>query len=139
MRLPRSGACALRAAMEMALAGPDPVTVAEVARRHAIPPTALAKVFQRLVRAGIAVGHRGVGGGYRLSRDPSAITVLEVIEVFEPIHPREPGGGAAGEGLVERRLRALLGEVDETVRCTFASVTLATLVREPGEPGERVA
>ncbi len=125
MRLSRSGACALRAAMEMALAGPDPVTVAEVARRHGIPPTALAKVLQRLVRARIAVGHRGVGGGYRLARDPSEVTVLQVLEAFEPIPGSDPG---TGDGLVERRLRALLGEVDETVRCTLASVTLATLV-----------
>ena len=39
-----------------------------------VPPGALAKVFQNLVRAGIAVGVRGVGGGYVLAKPASAIS-----------------------------------------------------------------
>jgi Rrf2 family protein len=123
----------------MAMAGPEPVTAAEVARRHGIPPTMLAKVFQRLVRAGIAVGHRGVGGGYRLARDASEVTVLQVLDAFEPPASRDPVDPDGGGRFVESRLLALLEEVDETVRCTFASVSLATLARAPEAPGNRVA
>ena len=121
MRVTRSARQALVAALELASAGPGPVTVAEVASRHGIPETALAKVIQRLVRAGLAVGSRGVGGGYRLAKDASAITVAEVLAPFEPPPTR-------GEPL-EPRIDALFSEVDETARCTLASVSLETLSR----------
>jgi Rrf2 family protein len=138
VRVSHSARQALTAVLEMALAGGEPVTVAEVAARHAVPEAALAKVVQRLVRAGIAVGSRGVGGGYRLARDPSGITVADVIAVFET---RPAARGPSRRGPVERRLRALFEEVDGTARSTLASVTLATLARGTGTrtgPGTRV-
>jgi Rrf2 family protein len=125
---------ALYAALEMAIAADQPVTVAQVAEPHGIPATALAKVFQQLVRAGIAVGTRGVGGGYRLARPRTDITVLDVVSVFDPL--RSPGRDllqTQADGLTARPharvLRHLFDEVDEGVRATLASVTLDTLVR----------
>jgi Rrf2 family protein len=117
----------------MARAGDRPVTVGEVAGPHQIPPTALAKVFQALVRAGLAAGTRGIGGGYRLARPRSAITVLDVVSVFEPL--RAPGDDllqARRDGVAPPHtsaLRSLFDEVDEGTRATLASVTLDTLVR----------
>lgn len=122
--------------MEMTLAGSQPVTVGQVAERYRIPEGALAKVLQQLVRSGIALGTRGIGGGYRLARPPSQVKVQEVIEALE---------GQRTEGqclLAERthkicaedppcRLRRLFDEVDELVRCTFESVSLETLARGP--------
>lgn len=127
MRITRSARQALVAALEMAAAGPEPVTAATVARRHGIPEAALAKVVQRLVREGLAVGSRGVGGGYRLARDASAITVAEVLAAFEP----PPARGDP----VEARMDLLFAEVDETARCTLASVSLETLARSRHAPG----
>ncbi len=128
MKLARSARTALLAAMEMAAADGEPVTVAEVAGRHGLSPTALAKVLQQMVRAGLAVGSRGVGGGYRLARDASEVSVASVLSAFEP--PPAAPGPPPGDP-VEARLHALLQEVDETARCTLASVTLATLARGP--------
>jgi Rrf2 family protein len=134
MTLSKSSRYALYAALEMARAGDEPVTVAQVAGPHGIPATALAKVFQQLVRAGIAVGTRGIGGGYRLARRRDEITVLEVVSVFNP--PRTPGADllharANGEPATPQAaaLRRLFDEVDEGIRATLASVTLDTLVR----------
>jgi len=140
--LNKSTRYALLAALEMALAGGRPVTVGGVAARHGMPPTALAKVFQTLVRAGIAVGSRGAGGGYRLARPRSAVSVLDVVTVFEP--PRTTAADAAGSQgdpgapSADWALRRLLHEVDELVRSTYASVTLETFVRpavSPQAPG----
>lgn len=133
MNLNKSTRYALYATLEMALAPDAPVTVAEVAGRYGIPGTALAKVFQQLVRAGLAVGTRGVGGGYRLARAASEITVLQVIDVFQSAP--EPGGclladASEGCGRPRRcRLARLFDEVDGLARTTFASVTLETLAR----------
>jgi Rrf2 family protein len=132
VRVSATGRRALAVALDLALAEGRPVPAEEAARRRGIPAPALAKVLQRLVRAGVAVGHRGAGGGYRLARDPARVTVLEILSAFErPAGPRgvpSPDPAAPADP-VEERLRALFEEVDETERCTLASVTLATLAR----------
>ena len=100
-----------------------------------ISETALAKVLQQLVRAGASIGSRGVGGGYRLARSPHELTVLDIIEAFEP--PREPQqcllDDEPGEchDHTNCRLRRLFDEVDEMARATFASTSLSTLVAAP--------
>lgn len=124
---------ALYAAIELARAGGRIVTAREVADRHGVPATVVAKVFQQLVRAGIAVGIRGSGGGYRLARRPSETTMLEVIEALEPLGRQ---GGMPPVEDVERRLAELLDEADGIWRSTFGSISLGTLV---GPPGSRLA
>ena len=134
MTITKSTRYALYAAAEMAQAGAGLVTVAGVAARYGIPEGALAKVFQQLVRSKLAVGTRGIGGGYRLARPASKITVLDVLQVFE--RPREPGvcllhdnPGTPCPGMSTCQLHWLFSEVDELVRCTYESVTLETLVK----------
>ena len=134
--LNKSTRYALYASLELARAAPgEPVPVSWVAERYRIPEGPLAKVLQQLVRAGLAVGTRGVGGGYRLTRDPSEISVLEVIAAFEP--PRPPGSCLLDEGgddcrvLGTCRLRRLFDEVDDLARAAFASTSLETLVLAP--------
>lgn len=119
---------ALTAALEMAAAADGrQVTVREVALRFAIPEAVLAKVFQQLVRAGIAVSTRGTRGGYRLATPATGLTVLDVVRVFEPAHSE---GATAHAGVsLDRRLARLFDEIDEVVQCTYASVTLETLAR----------
>jgi Rrf2 family transcriptional regulator, cysteine metabolism repressor len=136
MNLSKSTRYALYAAMEMALAGDDPVTVSGVAERYRISEGGLSKVFQQLVRSGIAIGIRGIGGGYRLARPPSQITVQDVIRVLEA--EREEGRCLLDDRYTKPcvdfptcHLRRLFDEVDELVRSTFESISLETLVRGP--------
>lgn len=148
MTLSKSARYALYAVLEMARAGGELVTASAVAARYRVPAAAAAKVFQQLVRAGLAEGVRGVGGGYRLARPRSHITVLDVLSVFEPSlrapagptaarptpEPFPRTGGANQQPSPDAALVRLFAEVDELVRCTFASVTLDTLVRRAGAP-----
>lgn len=133
MTLSKFARYALYAVLEMAVAGDEPVTVARVAEPYGIPPAALAKVFQQLVRAGIAAGTRGVGGGYRLARPSATVTVLDVVSVFEP--PRGKGHCLLTDGRIgcpqpqACSLRQLFDEIDDQVRYTMASVTFETLSR----------
>lgn len=121
---------ALYAAMEMARWKGEVITVAQVAGKYSISEGVLAKVFQQLVRAGLANGTRGVGGGYRLVQNPSDITVLQIIEIFEPPIPDR-------QCLLERecghhevcRLKGLFDEVDQTARDTFGATSLETLIK----------
>jgi len=56
----------------------------DLAAANGIPQEVLAKVLQRLARAGLLVSHYGVRGGYALARDANEIPVLEVIRASGP-------------------------------------------------------
>lgn len=134
MNLNKSTRYALHASLEMAIAADQPVTVNQIAVRYDIPDNVVAKVLQQLARAGIARGARGVGGGYRLTRTASEVSVQDIIDIFEPTPPADtcmlrdvPHEACPGEGEPRCRLMDLFQEVDETVRATFSSVSLATL------------
>jgi Rrf2 family cysteine metabolism transcriptional repressor len=138
MRLSKAARHALLAATEMARSKDNgPVTVTLVARRNGIPEAALAKVLQRLVRSGLAVGVRGVHGGYRLSRPPSEITVLDVLDVFEPSAHPVGATSRLGAGAPDH-VGQLFDSVDEQLRSTFASLTLDVLARNEGSPSTTV-
>ncbi len=134
MNLNKSTRYALHAALEMTLAGEQPVTANQVAQRYEIPENVVAEVLQQLSRAGLARGVRGVGGGYRLARIPVDVAVQDIIDIFEPpSHPDTcmlrdiPGTECPGDEHPRCRLLGLFQEVDETTRATFESVSLATL------------
>jgi Rrf2 family iron-sulfur cluster assembly transcriptional regulator len=133
MNLHKSTRYALHAMVELAHAGDRAVAVGWVAARFDISEAALAKVMQQLVRSRLVLGVRGVGGGYRLARAPSDVSVQDVIDIFEPPPPpdtcalRDQPGAPCPIEEPECRLRTLLDEVDQVVRSTFRSVTLDTL------------
>ena len=58
-------------------------TTNEIARKLSISEAHLAKVLQRLSKAGLVVSNRGPKGGFRLGKDPRNITLREVYEVME--------------------------------------------------------
>jgi Rrf2 family protein len=55
----------------------------DVAESYGIPQEALAKILQRLVKAGLLHSQHGINGGYTLARDASAISAFEVIRAIE--------------------------------------------------------
>ena len=55
----------------------------EICEKAEIPEYFTRKVFQSLVQGGFLEAHRGPGGGYSLTRNPSDITLLEVIKAVE--------------------------------------------------------
>lgn len=136
MSLRKSSLYALHAAMDLARAGDGPpVTAAEVASRHGLPPAVVAKVFQRLQRSGLVHGTRGTAGGYRLALPPHRATMLDVVAVFEPGTPSR----TAVESPNVAALRRVFEEIETTTRCTLASITLETLVGGPEVTGRRKA
>ena len=63
--------------------GEAPIATAEVAEARGIPAQFLAKIFQKLARAGVLIGGRGRGQGYALANPPSRITMREIILAVE--------------------------------------------------------
>ncbi len=60
-----------------------PVKLAELAARTGIPRAYAPQVLGDLTRASLATSVLGAHGGYRLSRDPSLVNLLEIVEAVE--------------------------------------------------------
>jgi Rrf2 family protein len=58
-------------------------STADIAARLQVSEAHLAKVLQRLHRAGFVRAVRGPSGGFSLARNPEQVTMLEVYELFE--------------------------------------------------------
>ena len=59
------------------------VLVSEISRYQHIPETFLAKIFQRLSKAGLLRSSRGSKGGFSLGKPAGSITMREVIEAID--------------------------------------------------------
>ena len=55
----------------------------DIARTLKVSETHLAKVLQRLGRAGLVLSLRGPGGGFTLTQPPESITLLKIYEAIE--------------------------------------------------------
>ena len=84
MRLSRPVDYALRAMRLLATLPADAeATRSTLSERLAAPEPFLAKVMRRLAVAELVESRRGVGGGFRLSRPPEQISMLQVVEAVE--------------------------------------------------------
>ncbi|MGE3288237.1 MAG: Rrf2 family transcriptional regulator [Pseudonocardia sp.] len=77
---------ALRVLMYLRVAPGRRGSVAGMADAHRVSRHHLDKVVQHLASAGIVETSRGRGGGVRLVRDPSTITVGDVMRAMESDH-----------------------------------------------------
>src|SRR4051794_7380228 len=105
---------ALRALTELVRAGgPAPVPIAELARRRDVPVQFLEQLFATLRRAGLLRSQRGVNGGYSFSREPTQVTVLDVVELLDV-----PGGGGA---------ESIVADAAAAARAVLAKHTIADI------------
>ncbi len=58
-------------------------SIAEISRMEKIPREFSAKVLKELCRAGFIRSQLGPKGGYRLTRSPEDLTVLEIMEALD--------------------------------------------------------
>lgn len=84
MTLSKRGDYVMRAAIFLARTSREtPRKLREVVADTEVPAAFAPQILADLVRAGIAVSKAGRGGGYQLSRDPSLISALEIVEAAE--------------------------------------------------------
>ncbi|BBU55814.1 MULTISPECIES: Rrf2 family transcriptional regulator [Mameliella] len=98
MKLSTKGRYAMVALADIALqpAG-DLVTLGDISRRQDVSLPYLEQLFVKLRRAGLVESVRGPGGGYRLSRPPTEIRVVDVLAaVDETVDAMHKGAGASG-------------------------------------------
>jgi Rrf2 family transcriptional regulator, iron-sulfur cluster assembly transcription factor len=94
MRLTTKGRFAVTAMLDIALYEADkPITLAGISERQSISLSYLEQLFSRLRKQGLVSSVRGPGGGYRIAKAHSEISVSDIITaVDEQIDATQCGG-----------------------------------------------
>jgi len=89
MRITTTSRYGVRAIFDVAYhGGGQPTQIKDISRRQKISQRYLEQIFNKLLKAGLLKSRRGPRGGYLLSRDPSEISVGDVINAAQgPIVP----------------------------------------------------
>ncbi|HID86274.1 MAG TPA: Rrf2 family transcriptional regulator [Anaerolineae bacterium] len=133
MRISTRGAYGLRAMIELAQRyGQGPVPLAEVAQTEGISLSYLEQIIAPLRKAGLVESKRGAYGGYALARDPSTITVGQIVRALEgPITPY-PCASEGEDFTCEREAsctaRLLWQRMRDSIAAVLDSTTLEELV-----------
>ena len=135
MQITQSTEYAVRCVLHLALAPAGrAVPRREIAAAQGIPAPFLAKIAQRLARAGILRIQQGARGGYELLKPAQRLTLLQVVEAVEGdltlntcvLHPRT---------CTRTRVCAVhrvWTKAREDLRATLAGVTFAELAAHEG-------
>ena len=121
LKISEAASLAIHTMVYLAFDGSRHRSAGSIARALSVSEAHLAKVMQRLSRAGLLVSVRGPRGGFGLAKDASEITLLDVFEAidgpFQPddclMHEKTCGqvGCLFGDLLVDinRQVREYLG------------------------------
>jgi Rrf2 family protein len=116
----------------------NPVFLKDVARREDISEKYLSLIVIPLRSAGLIQSTRGAHGGYRLSRKPMEITVLDILSALEGEIclvncVKDTQGCSRISTCPTRDIWSILGE---KISETLSSVTLADLVQKRRQKAE---
>src|SRR5690554_2095526 len=122
---------ALRAVVCLATTPGTPMTTQEIAKITKVPQGYLAKVLQALSRGEIVQSQRGLHGGFILTESPEKISVLDVINVVDPLkHITSCPLKLKAHGTVLCPLHQRLENAISMIESTFAESTIADLLSE---------
>jgi Rrf2 family protein len=112
------------------------LSVAQIGDKYGVSGHHLAKVMHILSRAGLVRAVRGAGGGYQFRGNARRTTLLDVIALFENMgsdatHADFPATTVEGRALAE-----VLHEIDDIVRATLGSITIATMLKIADRKGK---
>jgi len=130
VRLTTKGRYAVTAMLDLAFHSQiKPVTLTDIAARQTISLSYLEQLFARLRRAGMVKGVRGPGGGYKLCRKTSDISIAEIIAaVNEPLDSTKCGGEANCQKDQACLTHDLWMGLSEQIRSYLKSISLADLL-----------
>lgn len=135
MLISTKGRYALRVMVEMARRKDEGyISLKSVAQRQGISEKYMEAIMKNLVSAGLTVGLRGKGGGYKLAVPPQACTAAAILRAAEgslaPVACLEEGAE-----LCERRdscsTLPLWKELEDVVEKFLESYTLEQLAQGP--------
>jgi Rrf2 family iron-sulfur cluster assembly transcriptional regulator len=132
MQLSTKGRYAVMALTDLAGRGDGrAICLADIAEKQQISRPYLEQLFARLRRRGLVTSVRGPGGGYRLARPPSEVSIADVVlAADESLRATRCGG--KGPGCMRGGARCLTHDLwEETgrqIESYLASVSLADVL-----------
>jgi len=108
---------------------PEPVRIREIADTHGIPSRFLVQILLQLKGAGLVNSTRGAAGGYQLSKDPSEITLGEVMAVIDGQNGRI-ASSTSSDTSTTQVLLATWQEAAQAQQDLLDAVTFAYLVEQ---------
>jgi len=136
MRLSTKGRYSVTAMLDLAIhdrAGP--VTLADISQCQGISLSYLEQLFARLRKSGLVKGVRGPGGGYRLSRPATEISIGDIIravdESVDVTRCEGRGDCLNGEACLTHELWT---ELSHRLYQFLDGITLSQFVDRPGIP-----
>jgi Rrf2 family protein len=102
----------IMAAVDLAMnAQETPIQARAIARRQGIPVRFLEQVLNAMKKAGLVDSLRGAQGGYRLQKEPSNLSVAEILEALDgPVFHRTFQGRPEFDRYLTKQ-ELLLGQV----------------------------
>ena len=134
MRLTTKGRYAVTAMLDLALhqGQQRPVTLQDIAANQEISLSYLEQLFARLRQGGLVRGTRGPGGGYRLAKDSSEVTIAGIISaVDEKADLTRCGGKSDCQQGEECLTHELWAELSEKIYQFLDDISLADLIQRP--------
>ena len=101
----------------------------QISAETGVPRTYASQILGDLLHAGLAVSSSGLHGGYRLARNPSEVSLLEVVEAGEgPLANGCCPQAEGPSGAVACPLHEAWSRASETFRSELATTSLADLL-----------
>jgi len=109
-----------------------------------VSPSYVAKLFTKLAKAGLITSAEGIHGGFRLTKDPTKVSIWDVVSILEPDKPlfrcreirrdfvlfdQKPPRWVRG-GLCP--IHATIREAEKSMRRSLEAVTLANIANQVG-------
>jgi Rrf2 family protein len=107
----------------------------DVADSFGIPPEALAKILQRLAKAGLLHSQHGINGGYTLARPAHTISAFEVIQAIDgPLFITSCVTVRGECDQTDRcNIREPLRKVNESIEAVLKRIKISHMREEPEE------
>lgn len=133
MKLSTKARHAITAMMDLALNDKiRPITLAEISQSQGISLSYLEQLFAKLRKSGLVVGVRGPGGGYKLSRSPSEITVAQIITAIDEYQPQQVVNTSTEPSMEKKYVTHVMwDELSEKIYAFLSGISLAEFTERP--------
>lgn len=133
MKISTKSLKAIEAVLDVAMLGAlKPITLAEIGRHRRISLSYLEQMFRKLREHGLVRSTRGPGGGYRLNRRLSAISIADIVSAVDGAAPGRDPEQKRGPGIEysSSPTRSLWSGLNDHLNDYLRSVTLESLLDE---------
>ena len=116
----------------------DFITLVSLSDKLKISKIYLEQVFSSLRHAKIVFSAKGAQGGYKLTKAPEEITVYDILFAVETsLFEEAEETTAESANYLEQTIREVVfNSIDQSIKNTLSSITLAELVKKSKEYGE---